>query len=108
MAKTGKALDPLDRAILDEVERLRIAAGLSGRALAEKAGLGNNRAGIILRGEEPPATLGELDRLARALGSSASAVVRLAEAALLAGVVGEDLGEGVTSSARPRSKTGGQ
>lgn len=80
MARTPKHLEPFDRLIAEALQALVEKKGATYRPLAEKSGVGLNRLGIILRGEEPPATIGEIDRIARALGSSASAILAEAEA----------------------------
>ncbi len=79
MARTPKQLQPLDLAIAQVAQALVKDSGLTYRVLAERAGMGLNRIGTILRAEEPPTTIGELDRIARALGTTASAILRDAE-----------------------------
>lgn len=81
MARTPKRLDPYDVAVVDVLRRAADAQGVSGRKLAERSGMGLNRVAIILRGDEPPATVGEVARLALALGLAPSAVFAEAERA---------------------------
>lgn len=85
MARAPKLLQPLDRAAAHVLAEAVEAAGLSRRRLAEATGLSANRIGIVLRQEEPPATVGELALLADAVGMAASAVVRTAEDAVSQG-----------------------
>ncbi len=82
MARTPKPLQPLDREIVHVLNERIDAAGLTRRGIEAQSGLGVNRIGIILRGEQPPATVGEVDALARLAGLSASDVIALAEDAL--------------------------
>jgi transcriptional regulator with XRE-family HTH domain len=82
MARTPKPLQPLDTAIArilaDAIEK----SGLTRRVLADQTGMSANRIGIILREEQPPATVGEVGILAEAVGMDASSVIRAAEASL--------------------------
>jgi hypothetical protein len=55
--------------------------GVSQRRLAEISEMSLNRVGIILRGETPPASVGEVDALSTALGLTVTEVLREAEAA---------------------------
>jgi len=79
MANTPKALRPIDAAVVAILNELADAQGMTRRPLVEASGVGLNRLGIIMRGEEPPATVGELGSIAAALGSSASDVIAEAE-----------------------------
>lgn len=54
-------------------------AEISYRTLAADTGMSVNRIGIILRQEPPPATIGELSRLASAIGLTASGLMTRAE-----------------------------
>jgi len=80
MARTAKPLQPLDREIArvlsDAVER----SGASRRELADTTGMSMNRIGIILRAEAPPASVGEIELIAQAVGLTASEVLRRGEA----------------------------
>lgn len=81
MARTPKKLEPYDAAVVQILREAAEAAGMSGRGLAEQSGMGSNRVAIILRGDEPPATVGEVARLAMALGLRPSKVFAAAETA---------------------------
>jgi transcriptional regulator with XRE-family HTH domain len=85
MARIPKLLHPIDREISRLLAALVDEREISQRPLAEQAGMSHNRLGKILRGEEPPATNGEIDAIARALGRTASSIVREAEANLTSG-----------------------
>ncbi|NYD87804.1 hypothetical protein [Cellulomonas oligotrophica] len=82
MARTGKPLRPLDRAVVEVLVDKLDSTGLSRRKLAEITGMSTNRIGIILRAEEPPPTIGELSALAGAAGVEASEVLAAAERGL--------------------------
>lgn len=82
MAKTPKSLEPLDEFVVAFLAEAVRTAGLSRRELAKASEVGVNRLGIILRGETPPASIGELSGIARALGLTASAVLDHAERAM--------------------------
>ena len=60
------------------------ASGVSRAQIAIAARIGHNRSGRIFRFESPGVTLGEMDALTVALGSSGSEVLSLAEARLRA------------------------
>ncbi|MCL2464841.1 MAG: helix-turn-helix domain-containing protein [Micrococcales bacterium] len=79
---TPKEYRGWDRAVVAILEEMRQAAGISGRTLAARAGMSQNRTAIILRGETPPATVGEIDSLAQVLGGDAITVVQKARARL--------------------------
>lgn len=83
MARTAKNLQPLDAAIAEILVNRVDAIGASRRALAIETGMSANRIGIILRGEQPPATVGEVGALAAAVGMSAGQIIALAEDALV-------------------------
>lgn len=80
MATRAKRYEPLDVIVVQVLNELVDAAGFTRRPLAAASTLGVNRIGIILRGEAPPPTIGEIDLLARALDTRASTVLREAEA----------------------------
>jgi transcriptional regulator with XRE-family HTH domain len=82
MARVPKPLKPLDHAVAQILAAAVGSKDISRRALADLTGMSINRLGIILREEEPPATLGEVATIAYALGMSAGAVVRRAEATI--------------------------
>lgn len=81
MARTPKRHDPYDVAVVEILRRAADAGGVSVRKVAERAGMGLNRVAIILRGDEPPATVGEVARLALALGLAPSSVFAEADRA---------------------------
>lgn len=83
MARTAKHLQPLDAVIVEILAHRIDALGTSRRALAAETGMSANRIGIILRGEQPPATVGEVGALARVIGMTAGEVIALAEDALV-------------------------
>lgn len=68
MARNRKGLDPIEIAIQqrlsDEVGKTK----LSQREIGALVGISQNRVGIILRGETPPATVGEILAIADVLG----------------------------------------
>lgn len=82
VARTQKLLLPVDEVIARHLREGVERAGLSYRSLASDTGMSLNRIGIILRQETPPATGGELSRIASAIGLSASEVMARAEAEL--------------------------
>lgn len=57
-------------------------ANLTYREVAEKTGISLNRIGIILRQVPPPATIGEMGKIAAAIGMSASELLLRAESEL--------------------------
>ena len=66
------------------LQKMIDTSGVSRARIAIAAGIGHNRSGRIFRFESPGMTLGELDALAVALGSSCSEVLSLVEARLCA------------------------
>lgn len=72
---TKKVHGPQDEAAVDVLRDEVDRQGVSYRALAARADMSLNRVGIILRKETPPATLGEVDQIAQALGLTLSEVV---------------------------------
>lgn len=79
MPPKGKKLNIIDLMVIDTVRSLTKRRGLGTRALSRESGLGLNRTGIILRADGPAPTVGELDQLASALGTTASDIMRTAE-----------------------------
>lgn len=79
---TSKEYGELDSRISDLLAQKVSEREVKYRALAAETGMSLNRVGKILRKEPPPATLGEIDTIAKALGSSAGAVVSSAERAM--------------------------
>ena len=82
MARTSKSLQPLDSAIVAILSTRIEESGATRRALAEETGMSANRVGIILRGEQPPATVGEVGALARVVGMTAGEIIAMAESML--------------------------
>lgn len=75
---------------MDDAVRIRLASiaassGLKQSDIGKAADLSQNRVGIILRGETPPATIGEIYAIASALGASALRILQEAEEAVAAG-----------------------
>lgn len=93
MARVKKELRPIDKCVADVLaKRLQIAQDIadegenapSQKSVALEARMSQNRVGIILRGESPAATVGEVYSLARALGVEGLQVLREAEELLAA------------------------
>lgn len=85
--RKAKPLEPLDFAVIEILGRNAQSVGMSQRGLASAADMTLNRVGILLRAAGPGPTIGEIGRLAAALGLTASAVVREAEEAVAGGEV---------------------
>lgn len=81
---TKKRLEPVDQAVGEILAAAVEDSGLSYRAIRAETGMSINRIGIILRQEPPPATVGEVDQIARQVETTASAVVGEAERRVLA------------------------
>ena len=82
MSREKKALRPLDvhaQRVLAELVRM---SGRSHASIGREVGLSQNRVSTILRGNTPPATLGELAVIAEALGVTGAQVLAVAEARL--------------------------
>lgn len=79
MARAAKQLEPFDRAVASILRTVSEMKGVSRRELANRADLGLNRVGIILRALPPAATVGEAARIANALGLPASQLFTEAE-----------------------------
>ena len=79
VARTAKPLAPLDFAVVGVLTRRQRMCGISQRRLAEASGMSLNRVGIVLRGETPPASVGEVGALSAALGLTVAEVLREAE-----------------------------
>ncbi len=79
MARTPKPFEPLDYAVVKVIKAMAFRLGLSQRQISDRAGMSLNRIGIILRDDGPPATVGEIDRIAGVLGVEASAIFAEAE-----------------------------
>ena len=84
MPHAAKPLQPLDVEVVKVLQEMIDTSGVSRAQIAIAARIGNNRSGRIFRFQSPDVTLGELDALAGALGSSGSEILSLAEARLRA------------------------
>ena len=84
MPHAAKTLQPLDVEVVKVLQEMIDASGVSRAQIAIAARIGHNRSGRIFRFESPGVTLGEMDALAVALGSTGSEVLSLAEARLRA------------------------
>lgn len=73
------AREPIARRFGHAVRRRRVAAGLSQEALASAAGVHPTYVSLLERGLRDP-RLTSIQKVARALGSSAAVLVREAEA----------------------------
>lgn len=72
---------------MDDAVRVRLASaaarsGLGQAAIGQAADLSQNRVGIILRGETPPATIGEIYAISAALGINGLRIIQEAEEAV--------------------------
>jgi len=79
MSDKPKGYGALDTAVSEIVGEILAASGRGLRDVAAEAGMSHNRLGKIKRLETPPPTIGELDRIANALGVTASELFRQAE-----------------------------
>lgn len=84
VARTPKPLTSLDLAVVERLASVSADLGVSQREIAQRAQMSLNRVGIILRGETPPASLGEVGAIGRALGLTATEVIADAEEAVAA------------------------
>lgn len=73
----------MDQLIAEYLREAIEAGSITYRELAAQTGMSLNRIGIILRQEPPPATIGELSKLAHAVGLSAAELLARAELALM-------------------------
>lgn len=76
----AKQLRPVDRAAQSLLADAVREAGVKHADVGEKAGMSQNRVSIILRLGTPPATVGEISAIARAIGRSGSEFIAAAEA----------------------------
>lgn len=84
VARTQKTLLPIDARIAEILAEGVERAEITRRTLADMTGMSLNRLGIILRQEPPPATVGEVGAIARAIGTTASQVTAQAERDVMA------------------------
>lgn len=80
VARIKKELQSVDREIAAVLAEHVEQHGITRRELALATGMSTNRLGIILRQQPPPATVGEVGLISRAIGITASAVIAEAEA----------------------------
>lgn len=76
----AKQLRPVDHAAQSLLADAVREAGVKHADVGEKAGMSQNRVSIILRLGTPPATVGEISAIARAIGRSGSEFIAAAEA----------------------------
>lgn len=100
MPPKGKPLTLIDLAVIDTLRSRVKQRGLGTRSLSRESGIGLNRTGIILRAEGPAPTIGELDQMASALGTTASEILRESERSarrapfsVVQGMAGEEYGQ---------------
>lgn len=82
MARRKKKLAPIDeevqRLLAEQVEK----SGLTQDFIGREIDMSQNRVGIILRRETPPASLGEIDAIAQIAGIKLSDIISRAESNL--------------------------
>lgn len=82
MAKIPKPIEALDRHCAMHLAARAEALGATQQELSRRSGISQNRVGIIFRVERP-ASVGEIDKLATALDTTAAAVIEFAEREML-------------------------
>lgn len=82
-AKQLRPVDHLTQSLLADAVR---ETGAKHAYVGEKAGMSQNRVSIILRLGTPPATVGEISAIARAIGRSGSEFIAAAEAEVASAV----------------------
>ena len=82
-AKQLRPVDHLTQSLLADAVR---ETGAKHADVGEKAGMSQNRVSIILRLGTPPATVGEISAIARAIGRSGSEFIAAAEAEVASAV----------------------
>ena len=95
-AKQLRPVDHLTQSLLADAVR---ETGAKHADVGEKAGMSQNRVSIILRLGTPPATVGEISAIARAIGRSASEFIAAAEAEVASAAVRSSSGR--TGSVAP-------
>lgn len=88
MAKHRKELSEIDFLVQSLLAEAVEDAGLPQAELGKRTGMSQNRVGIILRRETPPASVGEIGSIAQEVGTSASSLIAEAERRLGRGGVG--------------------
>ncbi len=81
----AKQLRPVDDAVRAQLAIALTKSGLGQACVGQAVDLSQNRVGIILRGETPPATIGEVCAITAVLGLSGWKIIRMAEEAVAAG-----------------------
>ena len=76
---TAKPWDPEDVMLREILTDLVAEAGLTVRAIVAATGMKQSRVHSVLTGDRAPATVGEIERLAAAVGHRGSTLVRWAE-----------------------------
>ncbi|MGJ9505422.1 helix-turn-helix domain-containing protein [Actinotignum schaalii] len=71
----GKKLKPVDAAAVNLLAAAVAGSGRTHKEIAEEIGISQNRVSTILRGDTPPATLGEIYAIAEAAGADGSTIV---------------------------------
>ena len=84
MPRASKPLEPLDLQVAEVLNDLLRESGVSRNSIVVKAGIGNMRGRKIFFAESPAPTIGELNSLAVAFNTTASALLAEAEARLAA------------------------
>ena len=79
MSRKKKALRPLDVHVQQVLAEAVRQSGKSHASIGQEVGLSQNRASTILRGDTPPATLGEMAVIAQAVGVTGTQVLEVAE-----------------------------
>lgn len=80
----AKRLRPIDEAVRIRLAEAAAESSLGQSQIGQLSGMSQNRVGIILRGETPPATVGEIYAMSDALGLDPVEVIRDAEDAVSA------------------------
>lgn len=79
MPRASKPLEPLDLQVAEVLNDLLRESGVSRNSIVVKAGIGNMRGRKIFFAESPAPTIGELNSLAVAFNTTASALLAEAE-----------------------------
>lgn len=75
----AKRFMPIDELVAEYLRDAIATSGVTYRDIADSTGMSINRIGIILRREQPPATIGEIGMIADVIGLSASDLVARAD-----------------------------
>lgn len=78
MSKAKKFM-PIDELVAEYLRDAITTSGVTYRDIADRTGMSINRIGIILRREQPPATIGEIGMIADTIGLNASDLVARAD-----------------------------